>query len=65
MNESSLKWLDRIVPHVREMKGVRLWSFIKRVHTDALYAVLESLADEIIELERRLTELSILYASRA
>jgi KaiC/GvpD/RAD55 family RecA-like ATPase len=49
------QWLDKIVTHIREMKGVRLWSFIKRVHTDALYAVLESLADGIIELDYRET----------
>lgn len=49
------QWLDKIVPHLREMKGVRIWSFIKRVHSDALYAVLESLADGIIELDYRET----------
>jgi KaiC/GvpD/RAD55 family RecA-like ATPase len=47
------QWLDKIVPHVREMKGVRIWSFIKRVHSDALYAILESMADGIIELDYR------------
>ncbi len=45
------QWLDKIVAHVREMKGIRLWSYIKRYHSDALYAVLESLADGIIELD--------------
>ncbi len=49
------QWLDKIVAHVREMKGVRLWSYIKRYHSDALYAVLESLADGIIELDYRET----------
>jgi len=58
------QWLDRIVPHVREMKGVRLWSFIKRVHTDALYAILESLADGIIELDYRETSDGIEHALR-
>ncbi len=49
------QWLDRVVPHVREMKGVRLWSWIKRFHSDALYAVLESMADGIVELDYRET----------
>ena len=47
------QWLDRVVPHAREMKGVRLWSFFKRSHSDGFYAVLESLADGIIELDYR------------
>ena len=49
------QWLDKIVPHIREMRGVRIWSFNKRVHSDALYATLESLADGIIELDYRET----------
>ena len=49
------QWLDKIIPHIREMKGVRIWSFIKRVHSDSLYAVLESLADGIIELDYKET----------
>ena len=50
------QWLDKIVPHVHEMKGVRIWSFNKRIHSDALYAILESLADGIIELDYRESE---------
>lgn len=49
------QWLDRMVPHAREMNGVRLWSFFKRSHSDTFYAVLESLADGIIELDYRET----------
>ena len=49
------QWLDKTVPRLREMKGVRLWSFVKRVHSDAFYATIESLADGIIELEYRET----------
>ena len=47
------QWFAKIVPHIREMKGVRIWSFIKHFHTDSLYAILESLADGIIELDYR------------
>jgi KaiC/GvpD/RAD55 family RecA-like ATPase len=47
------QWVDRIVPQIREMKGVRLWSIFKRFHSDALYAYFESLADGIIELDYR------------
>jgi len=58
------QWLDKIVPHIREMKGVRLWSFIKRAHTDALYAALELLADAIIELDYRETSDGIEHVLR-
>lgn len=47
------QWFTKIVPHIREMKGIRIWSFNKRVHSDPLYAALESLADGIIELDYR------------
>lgn len=47
------RWLGRIVAILREMKGIRLYSFIKRYHSDALYAELESFADGIIELDYR------------
>jgi len=54
-NEERLfsQWLDRFVPHLRETKGIRLYGFVKRSHSDALYAYLESLADGIIELDYR------------
>jgi len=46
-------WLQKIVANTREMRGVRLWSYVKRYHSDALYAFLESLADGIVELDYR------------
>ena len=54
-NEERLftQWLDRFVAYLRETKGIRLWSFVKRSHSDALYAYLESVADGIVELDYR------------
>ena len=46
-------WLQKMVANAREMRGVRLWSYVKRYHSDALYAFLESLADGIVELDYR------------
>ncbi len=48
-----IQWLDKWVAHFREIKGIRIYSFIKRFHSDALYAYLESVADGIIELDYR------------
>ena len=47
------QWLDRFVAYLRETKGIRLWAFVKRSHSDAMYAYLESVADGIIELDYR------------
>lgn len=54
-NEERLftQWLDRFVAYLRETKGIRLWAFVKRSHSDAMYAYLESVADGIIELDYR------------
>jgi KaiC/GvpD/RAD55 family RecA-like ATPase len=48
-----IQWLDRWVAYFREVKGIRLYSFIKHFHSDAMYAYLESVADGIIELDYR------------
>jgi KaiC/GvpD/RAD55 family RecA-like ATPase len=51
-----MQWLDKTVARMRELKGVRLYSFMKHFHSDAFYANLESMADSVIELnilERR------------
>ena len=54
-NEERLftQWLDRFVAYLRETKGIRLWAFVKRSHSDAMYAYLESVVDGIIELDYR------------
>jgi KaiC/GvpD/RAD55 family RecA-like ATPase len=50
---SFMQWLDKTLARMREMKGVRLYGFMKRFHTDAFYANLESMADGVIELDLR------------
>jgi KaiC/GvpD/RAD55 family RecA-like ATPase len=47
------QWLDRFTASLRETKGIRLWAFVKRSHSDAMYAYLESLGDGVIELDYR------------
>ena len=48
---SFMQWLDKTLARMRELKGVRLYGFMKRFHTDAFYANLESMADGVIELD--------------
>ena len=48
---SFMQWLDKTLARMRELKGVRLYGFMKRFHTDSFYANLESMADGVIELD--------------
>ena len=48
-----MQWFDRLVASLRELKGIRLYGFIKRFHSEALYANIEALADGVIELDYR------------
>ena len=50
---SFMQWLDKTVARMKELKGVRLYGFAKRFHSDAFYANVETLADGVIELENR------------
>lgn len=53
--KSFMQWLDKTLARMRELKGVRIYGFMKRFHTDAFYANLEAMADGIIELDNRET----------
>jgi KaiC/GvpD/RAD55 family RecA-like ATPase len=46
-----MQWLDKTISRMREMKGVRLYCFLKHFHSDAFYANLEAMADGVIELD--------------
>ncbi len=48
-----MQWLDKTVARMRELKGIRLYGFIKRFHSDTFYANLEAMADGVIELDNR------------
>ncbi len=48
-----MQWLDKTLARMRELKGIRLYGFIKRFHSDAFYANLEAMADGVIELDNR------------
>lgn len=48
-----MQWLDKTVARMRELRGVRLYGFMKRFHTDAFYANLEAMMDGVIELDNR------------
>jgi KaiC/GvpD/RAD55 family RecA-like ATPase len=48
-----MQWFDKLIAGLRQFKGVRLYGFTKRFHSEALYAYLESLADGVIELDYR------------
>lgn len=48
-----MQWLDKTLARMRELKGIRLYGFIKRFHSDAFYANLEAIADGVIELDNR------------
>lgn len=46
-----MQWLDKTIGRIREMKGIRLYCFLKHFHSDAFYANLEAIADGVIELD--------------
>lgn len=48
-----MQWLDKTIARMRELKGVRLYGFMKRFHSDAFYANLEAMADGVVELDNR------------
>jgi len=48
-----MQWLDKTVARMRELKGVRLYCFMKHFHSDSFYANLEAMADGVIELDIR------------
>jgi len=48
-----MQWLDKTIARMRELKGVRLYCFMKHFHSDAFYANLEAMADGVIELDIR------------
>ncbi len=48
-----MQWLDKTIARMRELKGIRLYGFMKRFHSDAFYANLEAMADGVIELDNR------------
>jgi KaiC/GvpD/RAD55 family RecA-like ATPase len=48
-----MQWLDKTVARMRELRGVRLYGFVKRFHSDAFYANLEAMMDGVIELDNR------------
>lgn len=53
--KSFMQWLDKTLARMRELKGVRIYGFMKRFHTDAFYANLEAMSDGVIELDNRET----------
>jgi KaiC/GvpD/RAD55 family RecA-like ATPase len=48
-----MQWLDKTIARMRELKGVRLYCFMKHFHSGAFYANLEAMADGVIELDLR------------
>ncbi len=48
-----MQWFDRLVAGLKQLKGIRLYGFVKRFHSEALYANVEGLADGVIELDYR------------
>jgi KaiC/GvpD/RAD55 family RecA-like ATPase len=47
---SFMQWLDKTFARMKELKGVRLYGFVKQSQSDAFYANVESMADGVIEL---------------
>jgi len=47
---SFMQWLDKTISRMRELKGVRMYGFMKGFHSEAFYANLEAIADGVIEL---------------
>jgi len=48
---SVMQWLDKTVARMREARGVRVYGFIKRFHSDTFNANLEAMTDGVIELD--------------
>lgn len=48
-----MQWFDRFVAGLKQLKGVRLYGFVKRFHSEMLYSNVEALADGVIELDYR------------
>ena len=48
-----MQWLDKTMARMRELRGVRLYGFIKRFQSDAFLANLEAMADGVIELDNQ------------
>ena len=48
-----MQWFDNLVAGLKQLKGVRLYGFVKRFHSEALYSNVEALADGVIELDYR------------
>jgi KaiC/GvpD/RAD55 family RecA-like ATPase len=48
-----MQWFDRLVAGTKQMKGVRLYGFVKGFHSEALYSNIVALADGVIELDYR------------
>ena len=46
-----MQWLDKTIGRMREMKGVRLYCFLKHFHSEPFYANLEAMADGVIDLD--------------
>ncbi len=46
-----MQWFDNLVAGLKQLKGVRLYGFVKRFHSEALYSNIEALADGVIELD--------------
>ena len=46
-----MQWLDKTIGRMREMKGVRLYCFLKHFHSESFYANLEAMADGVIDLD--------------
>ena len=48
-----MQWFDRIVADVKLLKGIRLYGFLKKFHSEGLYTNIESIADGVIEFDYR------------
>lgn len=48
-----MPWFDKVVAGLKEMKGIRLYGFLRGMHSEALYADVEAVADGVIELDYR------------
>jgi KaiC/GvpD/RAD55 family RecA-like ATPase len=48
-----MQWFDRIVADVKLLKGIRLYGFLKKFHSESLYTNIESIADGVVELDYR------------
>jgi KaiC/GvpD/RAD55 family RecA-like ATPase len=46
-----MQWFDRFVATVKQLRGIRLYGFVKRFHSENLYSNVEALADGVIELD--------------